>query len=253
MHPALALLTALLVSLPLAGKAACEVESGPGTTALIELYTSEGCSSCPPADARLSRLRPDQSLVPLALHVGYWDDLGWRDPFAQEGFAKRQSWLVGLGGARTVYTPQFFINGAATRPGSLASQVERINAQPARASLRLRAALSEDGRLALDARAASPLEDVLLVIAVAESGLSSDISAGENRGRRLRHHHVVRAWLGPFPLKTGQLTLKRTLALAPSWRPDALAVGAFVQDPRSGQVLQAVGADRCLTHQEVGS
>lgn len=253
MHPANGLLTAVLASLPLAGMAACDVESGPETTALVELYTSEGCSSCPPADARLSGLRPGPRQVPLALHVGYWDDLGWRDPFAQQAFANRQSWLVGLGGARTVYTPQFFVSGVSTRPAALAGRIDLINAEPAGAQIRLRAALSDDGRLAIGAWAASPQDDALLYAMVAESGLSSDISAGENRGRRLRHDHVVRAWLGPFPLEAGRLSLSRTLALAPSWRPQDLEVGAFVQDPRSGRVLQTVGADRCLTNQEIGS
>jgi len=78
--------------------AACGAKSGPRTLPLVELYTSEGCSSCPPADVQLARLRPGTTLVPLALHVGYWDDLGWRDPYAQDGFARRQGWLAKRGG-----------------------------------------------------------------------------------------------------------------------------------------------------------
>ncbi|MFZ0790983.1 MAG: DUF1223 domain-containing protein [Chromatiaceae bacterium] len=100
------LITALVAAVagtPSAGLAACDVQSGSNTTALVELYTSEGCSSCPPADVQLARLRPGTTLVPLALHVGYWDDLGWddlswRDPYAQDGFARRQGWLAKRGG-----------------------------------------------------------------------------------------------------------------------------------------------------------
>ncbi|NEX23304.1 DUF1223 domain-containing protein [Thiorhodococcus mannitoliphagus] len=253
MHPVRPLLVATILSLPLAGMAVCEIESGPGTAALIELFTSEGCSSCPPADQRLSRLRPSQRLVPLALHVGYWDDLGWRDPYAQAVFADRHSWLVGLDGTRTLYTPQFFVNGAATRPTSISRQVTRINDQPGRANIGLRAALADDGRLDIDATASSAVENALLYVAVAEKGLRSDIPSGENRGRQLRHDHVVRAWLGPLSLQAGRLSLQRSVALAPSWHPAHLEVSAFVQDPRTGRVLQTVGVDDCLVDQEIGS
>src|SRR6476620_7857286 len=87
---------ALCQALPsYAGNAACEVRSGSATAALVELYTSEGCSSCPPADKRLTGFSSatQDKVVPLSLHVDYWDDLGWKDPFAQAGFAERQRWL----------------------------------------------------------------------------------------------------------------------------------------------------------------
>ena len=92
-------IVAAVAGIPVAGWTACDVQSGSNTTALVELYTSEGCSSCPPADLQLARLRPGTTLVPLALHVRYWgdlswDDLSWRDPYAQDGFARRQGWLA---------------------------------------------------------------------------------------------------------------------------------------------------------------
>ena len=94
--------------------AACELASGQKTAALVELYTSEGCSSCPPADRQMSRLQDGldagAAAVPLALHVGYWDYLGWKDPYAQPAFAERQERLVHANGQRTLYTPQFFVN-----------------------------------------------------------------------------------------------------------------------------------------------
>ncbi|WP_373509513.1 DUF1223 domain-containing protein, partial [Thiocapsa sp.] len=136
------LITALLTSLaavPAIATAACEVRSGPTTAALVELYTSEGCSSCPPADRLLTQFRPGLALVPLALHVGYWDHLGWRDPFAQDDFARRQDWLAHRDSRGALFTPQFFVGGTAVRPAALDEQVSKLNAEPARASIRLEA------------------------------------------------------------------------------------------------------------------
>jgi hypothetical protein len=107
-----ALAVALLA--PTFSWAACDLMSGPKTAALVELYTSEGCSSCPPADKRLSqfpsRQYPYEQVVPISLHVDYWDYIGWREPFAQAQFAERQSWLVRTNGHKTVYTPHFFVS-----------------------------------------------------------------------------------------------------------------------------------------------
>ncbi|MER2582862.1 MAG: DUF1223 domain-containing protein, partial [Candidatus Competibacter sp.] len=106
----------LLFSAPAA--ASCRAQSGPGQAALVELYTSEGCSSCPPADRWLADLAAEPSLkgkvVPLALHVDYWDDLGWRDRFAQPDFSARQRALTAAQGSKTVFTPQVMINGRTT-------------------------------------------------------------------------------------------------------------------------------------------
>ena len=124
-------------AIPVAAIAACDARSGPMTAALVELYTSEGCSSCPPADPQLSRLRqaldPAAEAVPLALHVGYWDYIGWKDPYAQAAFAERQNWLVHASRQRTVYMSQFFVGGAELRlgRGALRDKVRQLNALPA--------------------------------------------------------------------------------------------------------------------------
>jgi len=102
----------------------CSATSGATRTALVELYTSEGCSSCPPADAALARLDrsldPGARAVPIALHVDYWDNLGWKDPYAQATFSARQSRLVAANHHETVYTPHFFVSGRELRAGSAA-------------------------------------------------------------------------------------------------------------------------------------
>src|SRR3990170_499529 len=138
------LVTASSAALPPTAFAACDARSGPNTAALVELYTSEGCSSCPPADRQLSRLRqaldPAAEVVPLALHVGYWDYIGWKDPYAQAAFGERPSWLVRANRQQTVYTPQFFVGGAELRAwrGGLKDKVRQVNARPAEAAIHLR-------------------------------------------------------------------------------------------------------------------
>ena len=105
---------AFAATMPAAQAAACQATSPKNTVALVELYTSQGCSSCPPADRWLSQLpsRIDSNrAVPLALHVGYWDYIGWKDPFAKREFNDRQSQLAALNGNRTRYTPGVFVQG----------------------------------------------------------------------------------------------------------------------------------------------
>src|SRR5205814_1853552 len=123
--------------------AACLARSGTQTAALVELYTSEGCSSCPPADrwlSNLARTYTPQRVIPLALHVDYWDYIGWKDPFARREFSQRQRRLSQLQRASFVYTPQVLVQGTDFRAWGRPEfdrAIGRINARPARASLEL--------------------------------------------------------------------------------------------------------------------
>lgn len=226
--------------------ASCEATSGLSTGALVELFTSEGCSSCPPADRLLMGLTQSTALVPLALHVGYWDDLGWRDPYANPDFARRQDWLAAFGARGVVYTPQIFVGGREARPEALAGRIAAIGAEPAQADIRLRVHPEGPDAVAIEARAQSHAEDAALYLAVAENGLSSPIEAGENAGRRLEHGHVVRVWMGPSRLIEGMVALRRSVPIAKGWRRERLEASAFVQDQRTGRVLQAVGTGPCV-------
>lgn len=225
----------------------CTVTSGEKTTALVELYTSEGCSSCPPADGWLhdapgTRYRPDQ-LVPLALHVPYWNDLGWKDGFAQASFAQRHSWLVGVNGHRTVFTPHFFVSGVEARAWArgLDAEIRRVNQMPAAAHVAVSASMPRPGVLTIssEAKTAGTSEGASLFLAVTESKLASAVRAGENRGSVLRHDHVVRALIGPLAMSGGKLAERREVILEPGWQTARLGVVAFVQDGRNGRVLQA--------------
>ena len=245
------LLALFAVTLPVQA-AQCVSESGPGTTAPVELYTSEGCSSCPPAErwlGALARSYPPGKLVPLALHVDYWDYLGWKDPYAKREFSLRQRKLSRLQRMALVYTPQVVVQGRDFRDWAgkgFDQALARINAQPAKARLKLELLRSDAN--GLDVRASAelvrPNESAALYLAAYQSGLESRIAAGENRGRILTHDYVLLEWLGPFPLDR-PLVQRRTLPLLPGAAAAASGAAAFVQDRQSGEVLQAVLRTAC--------
>jgi hypothetical protein len=240
-------------TLPVTADAACDARSGPNTAALVELYTSEGCSSCPPADQQLSRLRqaldPAAEVVPLALHVDYWDYIGWTDPYAQARFGERQSRLTRANQQKAVYTPQFFVSGTELRGwrSALGYKVRQLNALPAAAQIGIQASLATGGALALSAEATARgrARPAALYLALAESGLASKVTRGENSGATLVHDHVVRVWIGPIHLVSGSARLQRVIALPAAWNRARLEVTAFVQDEHSGRVLQALSAQQC--------
>jgi hypothetical protein len=243
-----------LLLIPVAGEAMqCTAQSGPGTTALVELYTSEGCSSCPPADRWLSGLPgryPAGSLVPLALHVDYWDYIGWKDPYGKREFSLRQRKLTQLQRMAFVYTPQVMLQGRDFRGWGgkgFDDALARINAQPARASLRLAILRADAAGLDVEASASllEPSGDAALYIAAYRNGLQSQVSAGENRGRRLNHDHVVLEWQGPFDFAGTALSERRKLPLLPGAAAADSGVAAFVQDRRTGEVLQALLRSSC--------
>lgn len=248
-----AILAVALLS-PMFSWAACEAISGPTTAALIELYTSEGCSSCPPADQRLSQFpSKDYSLkevVPISLHVDYWDKLGWKEPFAQPQFGQRQSWLVHANGHKVVVTPHFFVSGREIRDwrGRLGDELRRVTAEPARASIRIHAESTGAGVISVagSATAASYPGRLGLFVVLTENKLASSVSAGENRGVTLSHDHVVRRWIGPIALKSGHVEFKQNVTVHPAWNAAQLGIAGFVQDLETGQVLQAVGASQCV-------
>ena len=230
----------------------CVSESGPGTAALVELYTSEGCSSCPPADrwlAGLGKRHAPANMVPLALHVDYWDYIGWKDPYAKREFALRQKKLSQLQRMAFVYTPQVLLQGRDFRAWgskSFDEAVARINAQPARARLKLEVLGVGSQGLDVEARAelVQPVPDAALYLAAYQGKLESRVAAGENRGRLLTHEYVVLEWLGPFGVHD-RVVERRRLPLPPGAAVANSGVAAFVQSRRTGEVLQALLRTPC--------
>jgi hypothetical protein len=165
--------------------------SGQQQTFLIELYTSEGCNSCPPAEEYLNGLKQHQDLwrvyIPVAFHVDYWDYLGWRDPYADPAYAKRQSWYAQQRNLRTVYTPAFVVNGKAWRLGWFNRQLPK-NGKPG-GELKI---TIEDKQLTANYMPVTSIaEKLTLNIAILGMDLISHIEAGENKGRSARHEFVV--------------------------------------------------------------
>lgn len=252
-------LGASLCAAPASYAGGCEVKSGPATAALVELYTSEGCSSCPPADRQLSNLRrqldADAIMVPLALHVSYWDRIGWKDVFAQRIFDARQSALLEKRRNKFAYTPQFFVNGDELRNWSTAlpSEIRRINATPAPVTIRLKSSAANPAPatapgatllLEADVSAADPRTAGALYLALSESGLVTHVLRGENGGATLRHDDTVRLWLGPFPLAQGTARVRQEISMPAAWRSDRVQTVAFVQSA-DARILQAVSTAQC--------
>lgn len=229
-----------------AAPAACKVTSGPQTTPLVELYTSEGCDSCPPADRWLSAQFPKAALpatpIALAFHVDYWDRLGWVDRFASQQWTERQYDAVRAHKDAFAYTPQFMLQGhdfAAWRRGGAQAALDAAARRPARAHLELSA--TQDGQVVRASvtggvAEAGVAKTASIVIAYADSGLVSDVKAGENRGVRLTHDHVVRALAKG---RAGALEASATFT-RPTEAGSAPTLVAFVQDAVTNDVLQAV-------------
>ncbi|MBC7452713.1 MAG: DUF1223 domain-containing protein [Massilia sp.] len=238
----------------------CDVKSGRATAALVELYTSEGCSSCPPADRQLSNLRrqldADAIVVPLALHVSYWDRIGWKDVFAQRIFDARQRALLEKRHNKVAYTPQFFVNGTELRDWSTAlpAEIRRTNAIPAPLTISLKStavnpapttAAGATLLLESDVAAADPRTAGALYLALSESGLVSHVLRGENGGATLRHDDTVRLWLGPFPLAQGKTHVRQEIRLPAAWRSERVQAVAFVQSADDARILQALSTAQC--------
>jgi hypothetical protein len=227
----------------------CGAVSPAHTVALVELYTSEGCSSCPPADQFLSGrrgagLRADQAVL-LSLHVDYWNYIGWKDPYSRAAFTQRQRWLSDLARTRTIYTPEFFVSGKEVRnwSGVLDDTVRRINRKPAQASIGISLAPVGAG---LPVRVkASGTPGASLYVALVESGLATRVGAGENSGRTLRHDYVVREWVKPVVLgRDGKAELSAVVSIPAGAVKSNLGVSAFVQADE-GEVLQALALGVC--------
>ena len=217
----------------------CTARSGTATVAVVELYTSEGCSSCPPADRWLSTLTAQRDVVALAFHVDYWDNLGWKDPFASPAFTARQSQQQVVNGSRYSYTPQVTINGVDTRhwPRLRAP----ITVPPVASPVQVQ--LSRDGdryTAVVQAAAGAPVR-VGAYWAVTENALVSQVKRGENGGSTLAHDFVVRDYRPVAPWATADGT--KTLSFSPPPAPEGSRprqVNLVVFDADGGRPVQAV-------------
>ena len=227
--------------------------SGPRVPVLAELFTSEGCSSCPPADDLLRQLLKDQpvdgvEVIAISEHVDYWNRLGWRDPFSSPQFSERQSEYARAFGSGQIYTPQLVMDGSVEAIGNDAAAVREALLRAARAPRANLAASStrlEGGQKASvnvivnNVPATLATGTLEVVVAVVEDGLETEVTRGENARRRLRHDAVARVLgpIGTMPPRASAAEFDRVVDIAGAGLTGRLRVIAFLQDRKTRRVV----------------
>ena len=213
------------------------LESGVIRNTLIELYTSEGCSSCPPAEEYLNSLKNDKNLwkikVPIALHVQYWDYIGWKDQYATRENGQRQSRYASLKRASTVYTPAFMVNGANWRRGRIFS-----NSLPSDNSSAGNLIVTIKGKSIKASYKSKNDSSLKLNVAVLGMDLTSRIERGENEGRTANHEFVV---VGFDDLESDDLTWEMKLPELHYNKAKKYALAVWVSEEDNPTPLQVVG------------
>lgn len=236
---------AILVALAARGGLA----QAPRVPVLVELYTSEGCSSCPPADALLESLLREQpvaraEIIPIGLHVDYFNSLGWKDTFSSAAFTARQRSYSPIFGDGNLYTPQIVVDGHAVVEGTKGDLVRHaIDAAAGRPHLPVNVAarmLPGQVRLTIDAPGApANAEKIQVIAAITEDGLSSVVTRGENNGRTLHHVAVARTVQAVEPLTAKSAVLEKQLPVGKGWGQTGLKAVVWLQGAKSRQVYGA--------------
>ena len=223
---------------------------------IVELFTSEGCSSCPSADNFLARLErtqpvPGARVIALEEHVDYWNQLGWIDPFSGPQYRARQNDYALMFHVDSVYTPQMVVNGQAAFIGDDANRAYQeignaTQAQSTAVELKAQGNARDPDLVDLSVRfsnaRSAKLQDANVYLAVTEGELASNVSRGENTGRLLRHSSVVRSFgvigrIDPRGANTGQIV--STLRIPREWRRENLRAVVFVQERESFRITGA--------------
>jgi len=246
-----AVLVLLAISLPrmeaMNGHAVAVADSDSRIPVLVELFTSEGCSSCPPADALLERLDRSQpvsgaELIVLSEHVDYWNDIGWKDPFSSHEYSERQSAYAAQFGLGSIYTPQIVVDGhfelvgsderRATQAIERATKVRKIPVSISLTDERMTTVHIETGPLP----PAIPAESASVFLAIADNSDESHVSRGENAGRTLKHVAVLRDLVPVGTVgRTDKFSRDVAVNLNKGNRRD-LRIMAIIQEPAAGRV-----------------
>ncbi|HEY0426821.1 MAG TPA: DUF1223 domain-containing protein [Pyrinomonadaceae bacterium] len=210
---------------------------------LIELFTSEGCSSCPPADRVLALLEKEQpyeqaEIITLALHVDYWNYLGWKDEFSSALFSQRQELYAQKFKLDSTYTPQMVVDGEKEFNGSdsgkaLKAVMEAVKNQKTNIEI------SRDGeKLKIKIAELPAREDATVYLAIAEDNLASDVKRGENSGQKLEHVSVARELksIGVIDAKAKMFEAETNLSIQPNWKTENLKIIVFVQENASRKI-----------------
>ena len=221
---------------------------------VIELYTSEGCSSCPKADNFMTELggiidrAVDQEFhaVPLAFHVDYWNRLGWIDPYSKPEFTARQREIGNINNQRSIYTPEFVVAGKESRGGTdVVERIKQSNRQMAAVVIRLNLKAADTDKLEADFTIDNRItgaagSDALAYVAIYENDIVRKIGGGENKGRTLTHNYVVRHWSNPIRLSEGITNKTASLKIGGGWVRENLGFAVVVVNRENGETLQAL-------------
>jgi hypothetical protein len=221
-------------------------ETHAGAPVVLELFTSQGCSSCPPADALLTKLAAEEhaNVIPLSFHVDYWNYIGWTDPFSSRTWSERQQSYARFF-HENPYTPQLVVNGTAYAVGSderrIRSLIAKAQSEPPAGRIEMKSAIASGVKVTLDLTAWSDKAGADVIVVLYETSLSTPVKRGENGGRTLRNDYVVRHFQNVarvVPRKPAHQTVK--LDLDPSWTRANLGVAVFLQDPATHAIYGAV-------------
>ena len=213
--------------------------------AVLELFTSEGCSSCPPADNLLPELaKLDSNVMILSFHVDYWNRLGWEDPFSNAAYSERQRQYGSQFHLESIYTPQLVVNGEYELVGSSRKEatqtIQKALTEKAAVKIIIDKVKNDAGKLLVDCRAEGDLKRIDLVAAFVQKQAAINVKAGENRGAKLSHTNVVRAFVKQKAAASDSFTLEVPASIAgDNWqlivyaqqRDDLKITGAVVYNP----------------------
>ncbi|MCB1024561.1 MAG: DUF1223 domain-containing protein [Acidobacteria bacterium] len=221
--------------------------SGPAdnkTPVLVELFTSEGCSSCPPAERVLAKLQLEQpfekaEIITLALHVDYWDDLGWKDKFSSPLYTQRQQFYDRKFRTGRIYTPQMVVDGEQEFVGSNFEKAEKaINKAIDQKKAEISVSLA-GGKLKIDVTNIPKHDQSTIYLALTEDNLKTDIKGGENAGKNLSHVSVVRSLKGLSKIEEGKqaFQMEVPLQIGKDWDPAKTSAVIFIQENRSRRII----------------
>jgi hypothetical protein len=243
---ALAILVVAVISVCLAMLARTTEAGVPRRAVVVELFTSEGCSSCPPADELLGRLRRDLSaknvqVIPLGFHVDYWDGLGWKDRFSSAKFTQRQEQYAQALRVDGPYTPEMVVDGAVEFVGNDAGHAQQTireaASQPEVATVKISSAAAY--QLSVQVKAPSSAKDAQVVLAITEDNLTTQVGSGENGGRTLHHAAVVRELRQLGQMHEGSFETSVPVKPQKDWKLEDLQAVVFVQEGVTGKILGA--------------
>ena len=229
-----------------AGEAQPAKRDGRPRTVLLELFTSQGCSSCPPADELLSRLQRERfggaTVVPIAYHVDYWNHIGWTDPFSSARWSQRQNQYASAFESSQVYTPQLVINGRVQLVGSaegpIRSEIERQLKDSDSGTIAITGVARAGNELRVGVRARLDAKPngthAKIIVTLLENGATTAVRSGENAHRTLSNDAIVRWQNAVAAIEWNGVAAGGTavIPLDPAWRIDRLGLAAFIQDSR---------------------